>query len=598
MKTAGWKTVVQSPLNSMLDTRSRPPDLSDARFRYKLNMAINSSGKLCRRAGWARFALGSESANWDHHRRGGSRTLITRLYENVSPDGVRQLLDATETTVSILDNDTGEWTDILSGMGGGNWSMASLRDKIVLTNNIDPIKIYTLGDAAAITLASLEGDPEDPVTLPVRKAKVAIEYAGVVVLMNLEVDKDGGGTERFSSRVQWCNYNDATDWANTEDDDVANYQDLDYGEEILNAVPFSGGVYIFTDKSIWKMFIQAEAGTEPQIFGFQKWYSEPKNRTACLAYDNAIVSTGTEIFYLGRQTIFFLNKFSSAPESPDWIRRGSGLVFEGAQRIDSLYCQSPVADFVPNAEGAAKEVWFSYPTIEATEDTLGINSRTIVLSFDKDTAQSAYNTADYIDHGFSAFGSFSANSDTGDRCKGDPMFLAASATDYCIKIIGGAFQRDMVILVDGDPEEDIPDLSATTISMGYISVVRGLCPLGIERKKKRLRNLILDHDTITSDGAYIHLRIGNTAMIQDPNETEGNCRVLWHDIDSFPLVCPSEMSPSQLTAAGMREDGETEFPMLEEGNHLYYEITIADEDKAAVIGGDSAWASLSWDYLK
>lgn len=592
-KKSEWQKMVQTPLNQVLDTRSRPPEIIQGGFRYKLNMAINSSGKLCRRDGHAQLSLGSESANWDHHRRDATRYPITKIHENTSPEGVRQLFDATEKKISLLDNATGEWSVLADGLTGGNWRIASLRDKVLFTNNADEPLLYTLGDVSAAVIPELQA-AGNVVGGAIRKAKVVIQFAGVEVLMNIEQDDGVGGTERFSSRIAWSNYNEADGWVNGGGGDVASYQDLDYGEEILNAVEFGGVIWIFTDRSIWKMFIQ-QSGT--QVFGFNRWYSEPKNRTACLAYENALVSTGKELLWFGRQTIYWANQFSATPISPDWLSKASGLVFEGDDRIDSVYCESPVADFLPDALGAAKEVWFSYPTISTTADAYGINNWSLVISFDIDSTTSHYQTADYVDHGYTAFGRFSTNEE-GD-CKGAPVFIGASGTDYCLKQIGGVYYREMVTLLDGDPYIDIPDAGVILVRSGYYSIVRGMCPFGYPSNDKIVRDLLLDHDTIGDDSLLLQLRIGNSATVQDPNKLDGNCRVLWHTIDTAPLACGYVLSPEELEAEGMRSDegDATAWPMEEIGRYLYFEIKIINSAGTPPVGGNTAWASFIWDYM-
>lgn len=593
-----WTTIVQTPLNQLLDTRSHPPDLQGGVWRYKLNMAINSSGKLCRRPGHARLSLGAASGNWDHHRRGGVRKPITFLYENSSPEGVRQLFDGSDSKLSYLDNSTGEWTDIFNSFGG-RWSAGSLRDQIVFTNNVDVPQVYTLGNPTT-TDSSCTTTQAYQVMNNITRAKIAMQYSGVILLMNLEAEDDAGtGVVRYASRILWSNYNDADDFTNDGNpntEDVSGYQDLDYGEEILNAVELGGVIWIFTDRAIWKMFVNAADSTKP-VFGFTRWYSEPKNRTACLAYENALVSTGKELIWLSRQTIQWCNQYSVTPTAPEWLHRASGLVFEGDDRIDSAYCTSPVGDFVPDADGRSKEVWFSYPTITAAEGSEGINSKTIVFSLDTDSVTAPYQTADYVDHGYTAFGRFSKNISSEETCKLAPVFIGASGTDYCLKSIGDVFYREMVSLIDGDPIEDIPDDEVVAVQVGYHSIVRALCPFGYPTRDKVVRELTLDHETTGDDALVLRLRIGNSPGVQDPNEEGNKCRVLWHDIEDQPLACPYVDDPDTMLEENTRPDDAdmTAWPMEEIGRMLYFEIKITNDDGTAPIGGDTAWASLNWD---
>ena len=585
---ASWQSLEQRPLVQILDTRSIPaPDTSGV-FRWKLNMAVNPAGSLCRRSGHAALNLGSGS-NWDHHRRSASpREPISCLYENSSPDGVRQLFDGTETKVSLLDNATGEWADILSGMSGGNWKAAGLRDKVVFTNNVDKMQVYTLGGGVT-TITELEAGAwviATPKAFPVTKAKIALQYAGVMVLMNLEVN-----TVRVANRVHWSDYRDAEKWDPTGAS-VSGYQDLDEGEVILNALEFAGIVYVFTDRAIWKMFVNSSDPLKP-TFGFNRWYSDPVNRIACLAYENAVVSTGKELFWLGRDTIYWANQFSSSPTSADWLLKASGTMFEGPYRIDNAFCASPQAHAISSSEGSGKEVWFSYPRVGSLD---GINDYSLVLSFNLDSTVSPFQTADYVDHGYTAFCSFSMGVSAGSDCKYSPSFIGASGTDWCLKSLGVGFAREMVTLITGDPEVNIPDASYAVVEVGYHSIIRGLCPFGMPRREKIVRNLLLDHDT-KDDLTFGRLKIGNTYTLQDCNTEAGNCRVLWHDIEDMPLSCPTVSSPENMLAENTRPDIGTEWPMYEEGKHLYYELKVVDANGNPPIGGESAWAGLAWEVL-
>lgn len=585
-------------LSGPLDTRSRPADLGPGVLRYKLNLAVNSSGKLSRRAGHAALNFGLRSddpaalPDWDFHRRGRPRKPVTSLSEVVSPDNVRYLFAAADSTASWLNNDTSEWTDIITNAAAGShWQIASLRDKVVLTNNVDEVKIHTIGSAGTTDLSAL------PNGINLTKAKVAIQYQNVVLLMNVEIDGN-----RESNGIYWCDFRDAEYWAETGQS-IAGFQYLDDGEVILNAVELAGIVYIFTDRAIWRLFPNVSASSATNsVFGVQRWYSDPKNRANCLAYDNGVISTGKEIFWLGRSTIFWLNQFSSAPASPDWLLKGSGLMFEGAARLDPLFCQSPVAGFVPDATGAAKEVWFSYPQLGTD---IGINDQCLVLSFNTDSTVSPYTTADYVDHGYTAFCNFSRTPAEGITCNTSPTFIGASGEDYCLKSIGGVFYREMVTLVvtDGDPDvtADIADATYAKTQRGYFSRLMFLCPFGLDYREKILRDVILTHDTpyeVTATPNQVSLRVGNSYHLADPLSTAPRGGVQWHDIGTRDLLPPDVDDADKMVKDGTRSDDATEWPdQAEQGAFLYVDLKVQSFTGTAPVGSDSAWSNVGLDYL-
>lgn len=569
-------------------------------MRWKLNLAINSSGKMSRRAGHAALSFGARSdnpdavANWDHHRQGATREPITLLSEITSPNNFRYLFDGTSSRVSWMDNNTSEWHDIITdGAADSRWQIASLRDRVVLTNNVGEPRVHTLGATTqATTIAELQG-------VGISKAKVVVNYQNVMVLMNLEGKEfvnnvPTGSATRLSNRIQWSDFRNAESWA-LGGDSVAGFQDLDDGEQILNAAELGGVLYVFTDRAIWRMFPNV---TDTSIFGFHRWYSEPKNRTACLAYENALVATGKEFFWFGRTSIYWMNQFSSTPISPDWLLRASGLVFEGDERLDPDYCASPVGGFVPDAAGSAKEVWFSYPRLTAEN---GINDYSIVLSFNTDSTVSPYTTADYVDAGFTAFTTFSRTTEAGVTCSTNPIFIGAFGEDYCLKEIGGVFRRDIVTLVDDDVTNDIPDLSHSVTVRGYFSQMLFMCPFPFEHRDKILRTVTLSHDTrddISATPNQVNLRIGNSYHLADPLATGPRCSVQWHQIDPKDLQCPDVDTQEQMVEDGTRPDDATSWEnQAEQGRFLYIDLKVQSFTGTAPTGSDSAWNNLSMDYL-
>lgn len=582
-----WQPIPLS-LTGLLDTRSRPADLSPGTFRYKLNLAVNRSGKLCRRAGFGELDFGQRSdseelANWDFHRRGHAREAPTLQFQSVSPDGVRRLFAGTQSTLAYLDNDTSEWTEIASGYGaaGTRFKAAGLRDRVVFTNNQDNILIHTLGSSSVATIPEL-------VTLGVTKAKVILEFNGVIILMNTV---EGG--ERFSSRVRWCDRNNAEAWDPSTIDTLANFQDLAYGDEILNAEILGDSVYIYTTTSIRRMIVRV---TEDTIFAFSIRYSEPKNKTGCLAFENSLVSDGKAHYWFGRDSAYTINQYLEAPKSEEWLLKATGRVYEGPERIDPRCCQSAVGAYNP----ATKEIWFSYAQLSAASDdeVTCLNNHTIVFCND-DELSVPIKTADFVNRGFTSFVNFSRSVSESGTCNASSVFIGASADDYCLKNIGSIFQHRLVDLIDADPVNDIPDDSYTITGYGYKSQIVGLIPAGYPQNEKLIREVMLDHETVEDpEPNYGRLRIGNSFHLADPVSTAANCGVLWSENLDEAIECPDGATLEQMKDAKQRPDIGTQWAVYYQGRFLYFELTVITQAGGDPTGCDSAWNSITFDVTK
>lgn len=542
---------------------------------------------MCRRAGHAALSFGLRSdtpastANWDHHRQGATREPITLLSEITSPANLRYLFDGTASRVSWLNNGTSEWTNIVTnGAADSRWQIAALRDKVVLTNNVEEPRIHTLGSGTSAVIPELQG-------VGVTKAKVVLNYNNVILLMNVVADG-----ERVANRIWWSDFRDATKWT-TGDPSVSGFQDLDDGESILAAVELGGIVWVFTDKSIWRLFVNV---TAESIFGVQRWYSDPVNRTACLKYENTLVSTGKDLFWAGTNSIYTCNQFSTGPSAPDWILKGSGRMFEGPDSIDTAFCESPVAVFSPDATGVSKEVHFYFPK---TGSENGINDSGFILSFNNDSVQTAYATSDYTDIGFTALCTFSHATGSGLDCATRPTLIGASGIDYSLKRIGGVFYREYVALIGGDPASDIPDVNYALSQTGYFSELVLPMPFGWPQRDKILRSIILEHETADARTAapnLIQCFVGNSYHLADPvGET---CSVQFHDMGPREMLCPDIDSDEKLVADGTRRDDATSWENLaEQARFLYLRLKITANDGSAPVGSDTAWSAVFFDFL-
>ena len=181
-KDAGWTTIPLQPLIGMLDTRSRPAELSPGSFRFKLNFAVNRTSQLERRSGHGALNFGERSddgavANWDFHRRGHDREPVTMQLESIANDGTRRLIAGTQSTLAWMNNDTSEWTEIASGLGddGTRFRGAVLNGKAYFTNNNDAPLSHELGSSTTAAIPDLTST----------KSIIFMSFSSVIVWMNV-----------------------------------------------------------------------------------------------------------------------------------------------------------------------------------------------------------------------------------------------------------------------------------------------------------------------------------------------------------------------------------------------------------------------------
>lgn len=597
-----YTTLSIHPVTGMLDTRSRPADLPPGAFRWKQNWMVTVDGKMCRRDGWGRTFPGNlyDSTgtpltvpnhpgtgvfyhNHDHHHQGATREPITMLFESTDSSGVRRLFDGTQSRISLLNANTGYWTDLTTGKGAqdSRWKAAELQNVVIFANNVDDIYAYNIGTQAFTTVPDLLN------ILKVRRAKVVIQFSGFIFLMNLYQDDLSPGAPYRKTRVRWSDLNLPMDYDPGKPNSLAGFQDLDYGDEILAAGVLLGSLYIFTRRAIWRCL---PAASQTQTFSFIKVYSEPENQTGCLTFPNTLISDGQNFYYASKDAIYRYNPYITAPERPDWLYKAAGVIYRKADTaLSGLVCEAPVGIYHPST----KEYWVSWPSGNNFN-----NNWTLVSQLEQQTA-------DVVDAGFAVFKNFRVTPD-GRFCNENQSFLGVSTRDYAIKDIGGIFIREYLTLASNDPTVDLPlnAPDATYVSEGYYSILRGLVPTGYNDRSKRLGDgetgALVDVDVAEQDKPVVmRCKIGNTRNLSDPNDMDDHCAVNWRDLGTIPMTCPDKIKISELQALNQRADLPFIFPCFEQGYFLYFWFQIENDDAAGspAIGGDLCIQRLDFDVM-
>ena len=583
------------PLTGVMDSRSSVDQEPDGAFAWKQNFEITPDGKLHQVNGFNRPFWISRSVdgvacpykNWDFHNQGDDvldedLLPITLLFPSSANDGVRRLFAGTKTRFMRMDEATGEWTDISTGLGADGVDnkvsvrirAAELQDTIVFTNGFDNVKYHELAsDVSQDVDLTTFGEGGVAIT----DVECVIQYQGVIMLMNM---KEGG--VRIASRIRWSDLNDPTAFDLSVTSSITDYQDLDYGEEILNAAVMLGFLYIFTDKSIWRCNFSVDSNTNTATLNCQRVYSEPRNRSKCLAYPNTLVSTGADFYYAGSDAIYHYNPYLPEPERIEWIYKSSGVIFEDERyRIDKKSCKSPIAEYWPDK----REIHFSWPLAEAVTTSnyvatcndkpdqtysSGINRSTLVIN-------TQFSTCDFRDYGMTAMTNFRTDLYADGSCNQQNIFLGAYSTDFCLKQLGVGYVR-----------ETYNRTTEAWENKGYTPMLRGMFHFGRFDADKKISKFVIDGQAENNtSGTVFSLRIGTSFTVVNPNETVAGCGVVWKQLSDKPVKCLMNKSASAY-ASGVpfiRPNTNTNWDFLYRGRFLYYEITIKNANGTAATGG-------------
>lgn len=578
MAKQAFQTVTVKPLLGQLDTRSFPSDVPLGVWRWRLNTIQRDGTKCCRRPGWEKLFSGvTPYVNQDFHDKGSvavptpTQEYITLEFEATTNNGQRYLYAGTQSQLAWLDEVNKVWNSIGTGFGGTpvsglpqtRFKAAALAEKVIFTNNVDPVKWHTMGSTAPVA------DITSLLALPVTAAAVVVEFSGFMMVMNVVE----GGT-RVSSRIWWSDFEKPLDFNPGTVGSLSNFQDLDYGDQILASVPMAGALYIFTSRAIWRC---TPTGDDLTVFSFQKVYSEPENQAKCLVYPNTLVSTGTSCWYASAEAIYYYDPYVPEPVRHEWLFRASSIMFSDDSALSPECCQSPVAGVRPSE----KEIWISWP--ESTSAGC-VNSKTLVFNYE-------YQSADIIDFGFSALDNYRPSTPDSAVCKGaTQLFVGASVEDYSLKQIGSIFAREVLDNIDGQgtvSEGVFTPFTGIYSYVGYYTVLRMLLPLVNYDRDKTLRQILIEpHSTVETNENVFRLRLGNTFSEADPNLPDEKCAVLWHRQVDKPIECLDTKLPSSYVQENLVRNSGTQWPCMIRGRFIYLELVIASGDGTPAIGGD------------
>lgn len=622
---SGWTTITLKPLTASLDTRSQPADVMPGVHRFVQNFMLSGGDKICRRPSEQKIFSGSAFdlfhlstdplfnptyVNWDLHDQSDAtgpwaKEAPTMLFEGFLNSGPRYLYAGTQSALFKLDQTKGTWTNLvhslapLGGMlavggavGQTRFKAAELQNFIFVTNNVDHVlyqDVNTTNDFVPVPELK-NGASDSPIGLAVSAAGVIVMFKGFILIMNTV---EGG--QRFTSRVRWSDLNRGDVWIGPTDPNLppmpsgnqaslANYQDLDYGHDILAAAEMGGNLYIYTTKSIWRASIGGQnAAGQAIAFSFVSVYSEPANQAKCIFFPNSLVSTGLEHWFAGIDGYYMFSPYIPEPERSEWLYKGTTAIFtDTAYAGDISNCQSFIAQIFQEDT----EIHVSWPELN-TGAQPGVPTKTIIFNY-------KYKAVSIKDAGYTALGNFRPNAPDGNTCKTAQLFVGAAASDWCLKSISTIYSRERCAnsftgtgsVVNG---VYVP-FSGVYVFDGYYSILRGMLPYANTDLEKVLKHLLIEAvPDPQATPCVLRLRVGNSYSQADPNLPDGVCTVLWRQLADKPLKCLDAVKASAQVLAGVKRGIGTEWELLSEGRFLYYEFTIANADGSPAIGGSSCF---------
>lgn len=564
-----FKTVRVRPLTGPMNPVATADELAYGHFAWKENLEINKNNRLTRRGGFDQFLE-------------AGRPGVKYLDEVTTTDGVRRMISAdSDGTVNILSSSSNTWSD-LGGTFSDNdsWDSDSLGNTVVLTDGVGSVHYADLpGDAQV--LAGLE-------SLSVTAAQVVIQFSGCLFVMNM---KEGGFP--YPSRIRWSGLNAPLEWESGEGT-IAGFQDLPYNQKILGASVIGDRLLIYTDVAIWAC---RATGTDA-VFGFTQLYTDPVNRSKCLAHKKSLVAVGSTNVYVGLDGVYTFNSYQREPLRLDWMDAAARIMFEPDSRyVLSRYTCDVVAGYNPDKQ----EIWLSW----AGES----GNHTII-------ANTLHKTCDYDGRGWHAFSNHSrsnqqtfgewldlyvpndavdwftitnvnyntlCNTQLSDICIGcddNPVFLGA--LKYQTGPSGTVGDGELKVIANNVDGVRIKGHDLDGSVEGFYSVLRGVVPVGEEDHDKIIRRFMVDvtTDANSTNNARIKLRTGVSQQAYVPNDLGSSHHGIQWSSHPARVVGPdpSGKSLDTLDSESKLRTLPLEWNLHERGRFLYWELTVEGAD--------------------
>lgn len=328
----------------------------------------------------------------------GCREAITMLGEIVTSTG-RKLIAATMSRVYEYNQSSGNWRILADGLGNSGYvavqcgcnqvrgMMDTLGVTMFFTNDFDEPMSYMLGSESSQCGLQALTPISDLVALGITRAGGVVEFKGFILFYDItEAGERQGGT------VIWSDLEDGESFIEG-DTSFAGRATIAVGETILNAAKLGNWLIFYTDRRI----IRCSLVGGDDVFNFEDIYTD-EDGSAALRYKYSLIQCGSKHIYLGGDNdVYAFTQFDTRPVMVNWITKASGMISKGITEDDATY--EPINEEACNMvtggwNERTQEAWLSWPTGNNTcpNVTLRFNLK--------------FNSADLVDHGFTAFLSF------------------------------------------------------------------------------------------------------------------------------------------------------------------------------------------------
>lgn len=516
-------------LASTCSDRQNPPDAVPwGRFRDTVNVIVDSETAL-RRGGWQRWGADYDVPDPDLHGYGA-----TTIYSLSQTRGRRVLLAANSSTIrrwvppGPLESETeGTWLTVGGPPAlesGERRSISSVGEICIFAGGIggataEAIWVYNTQSGTIAALASETGPTS---------AQFVIEWRGVMFYLDVVMD-----SVRVGHRVVWSDFNDPAS-VDPDIDSIAGFQDLDPGEFILGAAVSGDSLYLFTDRSIWRVV----ATGDDEVYRFQQTYkSATGHRCLWGPYTLDVLPDGNMIYLGDNGRVYVYSPYQAAPEEPEWTKVGTPDL---KRHLTS--CRLFVGKVCDN--GATLEYLLSYP--EAETDT--VPTATYAIDFERLCVSR-------IDHGFLAFHTWY---NVSSECPRPTQLILSSAEDDSLKEARffDVYTRERW---DGAEEEWVEDDYDTV----YVSGALGFdLP---DKNKRMVRMDVLAHTPADQTGGSIQLSVGSSGYPAEPADYFRACPITWFALSAKAVPCATATSVP------------VPWRFVVENRYLYFRITISGE---------------------
>jgi|GEM_PF-6043133 len=420
-----------------LDVRSEPADMSSQSLRWLLNCEMGKTGRLQRRRGWTRLLYDANYNNQDLHdqllpiqsyydsqeppatdadkviawpsdlcageqkNRSNGREVITLIKDVVSTNGSRRLVAATRSRIYELNEATGNWRILGDGFSGNDsstakrWQSGQAKNFVCFTNDYDLPMYYEIGkdNLSGCAMSAIHPLPTLE-SIKLSKAAMLCVWKNVIFLGNVELDYG-----RLENKIVWSDLvrrdtaasPEEISFLSTKQGTVAGDADLSYGHKILRMLPLGNNALVYTTRGIWRVTATGGAPPDDSAFAFEPIYENDRG-DKCLAYPEAIASTGDAHYFLSREGYLYrMDAFNLTPQRLDWLADASDLI---PRTIDQRVCDAHCMAY----DATNGEIHVSWAKTE--ESTLGPMSFVF-------TPEEEWGT--YVDAEFTAYGSFTSD---------------------------------------------------------------------------------------------------------------------------------------------------------------------------------------------